>query len=228
MLVNERFQLANKLGVQSEVELCLDASFESGEAKLLETPALDRERGDVDDVAERAAMPERKSLPKPISRDARRPSRQRGLTFPDEQLEPSGVHLCLLELEYVATPASNQCGIGPQERARKRDTYERSVFTAPGGGRPCQSSSTNRSDGTTWPASSSSSASTERCFGPLEGKVTACPDGPHRAKDTQIERCSPGRRMRVQLHASIVHRPTSVDNCAGEPAVYGAQESAVE
>jgi len=118
VLVNERFQLANKLGVQSEVELCLDASFESGEAKLLETPALDRERGDVDDVAERAAMPERKSLPKPISRDARRPSRQRGLTFPDEQLEPSGVHLCLLELEYVATPASNQCGIGPQERAR--------------------------------------------------------------------------------------------------------------
>jgi hypothetical protein len=34
--------------------------------------------------------------------------------------------------------------------------------------------------------------------------------------------------MRVQLHASIVHRPTSVDNCAGEPAVYGEQESAVE
>ena len=63
---------------------------------------------------------------------------------------------------------------------------------------------------------------------PAEGKVTACPDGPHRAKDTQIERCSPGRRMRVQLHASIVHRPTSVDNCAGEPAVYGEQESAVE
>ena len=125
MLVNERFQLANKLGVQSEVELCLDASFESGEAKLLETPALDRERGDVDDVAERAVMPERKSLPKPISRDARRPSRQRGLTFPDEQLEPSGVHLCLLELEYVATPASNQCGIGPQERARAQARYVR-------------------------------------------------------------------------------------------------------
>jgi hypothetical protein len=120
VLVDERFQLAYKLGVQSEVELCLEASFECGEAKLLETPALNRERGDVDDVAERAAMPERKSLPKPISRDARRSSRQRGLTFPDKQLEPSGVHLCLLELEYVAMPASNQCGIGPQERAQAR------------------------------------------------------------------------------------------------------------
>ena len=65
-------------------------------------------------------MPERKSLPKPIRSDARRSSRQRGLPFPDEQLEPSGVHPGLLELEYVATPASNQCGIGPQERAQPR------------------------------------------------------------------------------------------------------------
>ncbi len=99
VLGNECFQLAYEVGVKPEVERCLDAPFQCGEAKLLEAPALVRERGNVDDVGERAAMPERKPLSKPVRRDPCRTSRKRSLPLPNEQLEPSGVNLGLLELE---------------------------------------------------------------------------------------------------------------------------------
>jgi len=70
-------------------------------------------------------------------------------------------------------PTSERTAAWPGWTSARRSganlTYDRSVFGAPGGGRPCHSASASCPTETTRPASSTSNASTARCFGPPSG-----------------------------------------------------------
>ena len=125
MLGDVAFEFAHELGVEPELELRIDPPLDCADTKLLETPALPPKRLDVADVGKRAATPERKSLSKPVGRDAHRVPRKCGLPFLDKQFESSGVEPHPLELEHVATPAGSQRGIGPHKRAQPREVRAR-------------------------------------------------------------------------------------------------------
>ncbi len=95
-------------------------------------------------------------------------------------------------------PRATRSTSGPSS-VRSRDTYDRNVFAAPGGGQPRHTSSTSRPAGTTRPASSSSNASTARCFGPPSATSRPALTRLHRAEQPDFEHRSPtGRRLAIR------------------------------
>jgi hypothetical protein len=86
------------------------------------------------------------------------------------------------------TPPRAGAATSGASAGRSRDTYDRNVFAAPGGGRPRHNSSTSRPDRTTRPASTASNASTARCRGPpsptSRPALTACTGPKNRNSNT--------------------------------------------
>jgi hypothetical protein len=126
-------------------------------------------------------------------------------------------------------PRATSAASGPVS-ARNRDTCERSVPAAPGGGKPAHSSSASRSAGTTRSPATSSNASTARRLGPPSASSrpsrTAC-TGPR----TRNSSTGPPPGTRADRPAQLHRRPpepTVTTRPPSHPAADGRKSSAAQ
>src|SRR5262249_34495241 len=137
--------------------------------QLLQPGGLQRQRLHIRHIGQRPPPPQRQRLPEPASRCRRLTPSQRIPARPHQPLKLGGIQLTGRDRDHIPPPPPPPRGTSaaavPSTEPRP-DTSDPSVSADPLGGDPCHSTSARYSAGTTRPASSSSNASTARCFGP--------------------------------------------------------------
>ena len=155
----------------------LDPALHRRQPQLLQPRRLPRQRLHLAHISQRRAPPQPQRLPKTARRGGRltpaqrrlprrRPAARTGPHPPGPDRAPS-----------TYPPPRAASAASGLSSARNRDTYDRSVLAAPGGGLPRQTSSTSRPAGATRPASSTSNASTARWPRPAQARSRS-PTGP--------------------------------------------------
>ena len=191
MLVDERLQLRDELGVAAEREVGLDSQLERGQTCSLE--ALDlRVRGRVvGEIRERLAAPEVERL----AQETARPGGLRRFCLGDQPLEAEQVELIRVDPDQVPRLLRED---RPRRRraacaAARRGTEARSPRRP--AGRVGHSASIRRSTDTARLGVSRRAVSSARCFGPAERNRAAAVDDFERPQDPKLHRSPPDATM---------------------------------
>ena len=160
VLADEGVELADRLSMEAELELGLEAHLLRGDALLLQAPDRVLREAPVGEVGERGPPPE----PERLAECRRSLARRHRARLPHEALEAARVDRVGRDAEPVS--GGRVSSASAPSSFRSRETQFWTYAGADGRGAPSQSSSMSTSSGTTSFAWRSRMATRARCFGP--------------------------------------------------------------